>query len=232
MTLDLQWTDFENYLKERANPAKPVPPDRGILFALMLWPDDITMRVQSANRAFLNYYDDLTNAPIDVINFGYQVARDSVGAAELEKAEEERAVRGLFVGSVLHSMTTCEKDSIVNFAHHVNKCNRGFLAVRNDKGKNQYRFSKKTFDNDLWPTFRRVSHYWAAAYKHLQIDLEDELPCALDKLQMFLAYAGFIRAEAEVRRPFKSPSTLLRAGEALMLPWEYARNIFSRDKRE
>jgi hypothetical protein len=235
MTEHISWADFEEYLARIAQPANPRPPDLGIVRALMLWPDNITMREHSATRAFFDYLDDLADAPSDVKNFAYRLARGAFGAAELEKAEDERIPRGLLVGSVLYSMTTCNGGENFNFTYHINKCNQLFLRERNERGKNVYRYSKKTFDNDLWPTFRSVSHYLAASYKHLKVDGEDEFPCALDKIQEFLALANFIRAEAEARRPFKSPSPILRAGEALSLPAEFVRmsfvpSEFSRDK--
>ena len=221
MTEQLTWGAFEDYLSQIAKPDKPLPPDRGIVRALMLWPDDMGMREESATRAFLDYLADMGDAPLDVINFGYKVARNAIGAIELEKAEDERIVRGLFVGSVLYSMIVCVEDENFKFDYHVNNCNKLFLDEKNKAGKRIYRYSKKTFDNNLWPTFRAVSHYWAASYKHIKIDNDDEVPCAVDNLQQFLAFAEFIRGKAEGRRPFKSPSAILRRGEAHRLPPEF-----------
>jgi hypothetical protein len=143
MTARLSWVAFEDYLSQIAKPDKPLPPDRGIVRALMLWPDDIGRREQSATRAFLNYLDDIGDAPSDVKNFAYKIARNAVGAIELEKAEDERVRRGLFVGSVLYSMTVCVEDVDFNFGFHVNRCNRLFLDEKNVSGKQIYRFTKK-----------------------------------------------------------------------------------------
>lgn len=213
----LSWDDFENYLSQMAKPEKPVPPDLGIVRALMLWPDDVEMREQSATRAFLDYFGDVNDASPDVKNSAYQVARSAIGAKELEKAEDDRVPRGLFVGSILFSMINCVEEKNFSFAYHVGNCNKLFLKQKNKTGKSVYRFSKKTFDNDMWPTFRAVSHYWAASYQHIKISNE-EFPCAIENLQRFLALAEFIRGNAESRRPFKSPSAILRTGEALRLP--------------
>jgi hypothetical protein len=226
MTRCLFWGLFENYLEQIARPDKPVPPDIGIVRAMMLWPDDMEMREQSATRAFFDYLDDLGDAPSDVKNFAYKLARSAIGALELEKREDERIPRGLFVGSVLYSMATCDNDENFNFNYHVENCNKLFLQKKNHAGKRLYRFSKKTFDNELWPTFRSVAQYWATSFKILKIDNGDEFPCALDNLQDFLAFSEYIRAKAEIRRPFKSPSTILRPGEALTIPSKFVTKTF------
>lgn len=226
MTERLQWSTFEDYLAQMAKPDKPSSLDLGIVRALMIWPDDVAMREQSAMRVCFDCLDDLGDAPSDVQNMGYKLARNALGASEMEKLEDERIPRGLFVGSVLYSMTMFDNDGNCNFQYHVNNCNKLFLRKKNSSGKRVYRFSKKTFDNVLWPTFRSVSQYWAASYASLQIDNGDKVPCALDKLQDFLALAEYIRVEAEARRPFKSPSAILRPGEALTLPSQFVTKRF------
>jgi hypothetical protein len=74
-----------------------------------------------------------------------------------------------------------------------------------------YKLSKKTFDNEIWPAFRRVSHFWAAYFKRCNIDLQSPFPCRGEDLRSFLS-------DTQVYQRMGEKNPFLRPGETVKLP--------------
>ena len=79
------------------------------------------------------------------------------------------------------------------------------------------RVSVKTFQNQIWPTFRCVAHLWAASYKAMAFEGQ-RFPCDVTKLRQFLADAEAYRLKGKGLRTKHSPSTILNPDETMKLP--------------
>jgi hypothetical protein len=89
--------------------------------------------------------------------------------------------------------------------------------IRKTKGGGHLRVSLKTFQNQIWPTFRCVAHFWAASFKVMKFDGQP-FPCHVARLHEFLADAEAYRLMGETLRTKQSPSTVLNPGETIKLP--------------
>src|SRR4051812_14221513 len=81
----------------------------------------------------------------------------------------------------------------------------------------QVRLKPNTIRNSVLPTFRKVSHLWAA-YAALENFEPSCFPCELSNLGKFLSLAEWYRTEGESRSTWQSPTPVLPMGECVRLP--------------
>jgi hypothetical protein len=72
------------------------------------------------------------------------------------------------------------------------KCTAAFAKARRATNL------KKNFDYKIWPHFRSVAHFWAAAYKRNVIEQRGAFPCRPIDLHEFLADAAAYRVRGEL----------------------------------
>jgi len=79
--------------------------------------------------------------------------------------------------------------------------------------------SRKTIDNEIWPTYRSVAPLWAAHLAMTAANLRGPFPCSPDELGVFLAVAEDYRKRGEAGKVPCSPQpTILRPGETVSAP--------------
>jgi hypothetical protein len=79
-----------------------------------------------------------------------------------------------------------------------------------------------TFENHVWPKFRRVAHFWAASL-HINAGKPNEanrFPCACSELPLFLALAEGFKHMGETTRAKQARRPILNRDETVTLPAE------------
>lgn len=185
---------------------KPIRLDLATLESWMLWPDDDLGRQLWWRACVLeensSRVDDL---PEDLLR---QFAKDALTIPRLEdlrKRALKRELHGALAGLVvLEAVVMKETLGVVRGAICDRLC--GIIQVR-----------PNTINNEIMPRFRSVAHLWGAYA--LRRDLNDGIfPCRISELRTFLATAEAIRVAGEKAKAPKANSTVLRAGEAVLLP--------------
>jgi hypothetical protein len=182
----------------------------------MLFSDDESMRRQFYNAAIValarDNPDSLPSDPSSLKEL-FLIAASSPSLESFQGEMRVRSERGFLCGYVLHEALgrRCFDFSEASIEGIVNE------VVKQDRKRAFGRISKKTFDNSVWPQFKPVAHYWAAAVTHVQRDGEP-CPCALGKLKAFLGLAEAFRLAGETTRTARSPIELLSAVKTLKLP--------------
>jgi hypothetical protein len=199
--------------------ASPTRLDIAVIEAAMLWPDDPEMQDNAIRSAFV----ELSYSIVDQLSPQQKsevisVAREALPIRTLmAEVKKSRFIKGVIVGSVLHGILVklsldpenASKKSIIT------ACIAPFQETKNS---GYLRISEKTFDNDVWPRFKSVAHFWAAAFKAQKFDGGRAFPCDLANLAAFLSDAEFYRLEGERARTWKAKEPILREGDAIMLP--------------
>jgi hypothetical protein len=155
-----------------------------------------------------------------------QIAREAPSWKQIDREVRWAHVRGIISGRILRetlgrAVAPCAKPASIESTM---KEIAGAIAPR-------ARISFKTISATIWPSYRRVAHYWAA-YLHRGAG---EFPCQLDDLDNFLALAEAFRSAGEGTRTHQSPTSLLRRGEAFRFPpgrdrspkWTWLRGLAS-----
>lgn len=199
--------------------ARPARIDLAMIEARMLWPHHADMRKRYVNAVSIK----LAAGNIDRVPFPTptpievrELAESMLSAPRVEDftdAGKRAYTHGLVAGNILFEAvgnrdTGCENTGLGDI--------KSALVAR--LGREQH-LSQKTIDNVVWPRYRSVAHLWAA---HLHRSKETEntaFPCRARDLPIFLALAEAYRRRGEtIRSTAKSPSTVLRPGDAVMVP--------------
>jgi hypothetical protein len=91
-------------------------------------------------------------------------------------------------------------------------------------GRFGYKYSPQTINSEVWPEFKKVSHFWAA-YIHAAFSgsgTNRPFPCTIETLPVFLAIAEEFRRLGESTRSWKSPEpSILRRGQCVRLASDF-----------
>ena len=132
---------------------------------------------------------------------------------DFTEAGKRAYYHGLVAGMVL--------DEAVGL-HDIGRENTGLAGIKSAVATRlgpEQRLSQKTIDNTVWPSYRSVVHFWAAYLQRSQETDSATFPCRGRDLSLFLAVAEVYRRRGEtIRSTPKSPSTVLRPGDAVMIP--------------
>ncbi len=197
--------------------AGPTRWDLAVIEARMLWPHDpetrdsyigavsVKLQVAAIDQVPLR-----KPTPTEVREFAEMVLT-APRIGDFTKAWQKAVVHGAVAGKLLHEAVGL---------HEIGRENAGLggiksmLADRLGPGRH---LSQKTIDNTIWPRYRAVAHFWAAHCS--EYTGSGGFPCRTRDLALFLATAEAYRRLGETTRSTsKSPTTILRPGEAVMIP--------------
>lgn len=84
-------------------------------------------------------------------------------------------------------------------------------------GRSQSKFSLKTVDNEVWPQFEPVAHFWATFT--IRLVAGNVFPCFIGDIPSFLCHAELYRGLGEtIRLTRNSPGSILNASRMVSLP--------------
>jgi hypothetical protein len=150
--------------------------DVSILQILMLHPNDEIKRDRSIASAIPEFFDDLQkNYQIELPQYlqecRFQFARAATPIKiiheEVRSKEDKSFPHGMICGRYLY-------EAVLNNIYGVSitldklraKCCEPFIEVGSQK-KHEYHYplSKQNFNTIIWPCYKSVAHFWAAAYE-------------------------------------------------------------------
>ncbi len=197
--------------------AGPTRWDLAVIEAQMLWPHDAATRSRymsavstKLNVAAIDRVPLQKPTPTEVREFG-EMLLTAPRIGDFTKAAQKAFVHGAVAGKLLHEAIGL---------HEIGRENAGLGGIKSMLaaclGPGRH-LSQKTIDNTVWPRYRAVAHFWAA---HFSEETDSGVfPCRTRELALFLATAEAYRRLGEtIRSTSKSPTTVLRPGDAVMIP--------------
>lgn len=200
----------------------PTKPDLGMIEAVMLFPDDqekrrefqISVGVETARGLLVRGFLD----PVLLDGFALY-APGSIPLPQINEAAQPRFRDGVIAGALLKNAigAASYRHERLKMDHVRNDVARAAFGKRiTGDGRNA---GEKTIQNESWPKFRCVSHFWAAYLDACERrGPESPFPCDIQEVGHFLASAGaFLAAGASTR--FKGArSTILNRAECVAVP--------------
>lgn len=196
--------------------------DVACLEVMMLWPDDQLWRSRALETSFIEFnrpYLDIL--PVETLRDYAKRAADSLPLNVVqEEVKKERFLRGLLVGGVLHGIIGALHDDPEGATKGaiIEKC------LDSDEFRARH-ITPSTFNNEVWKTFKAVAHFWATYFAWCYYLKggeyyfpEGNFPCRCIDLREFLSDAEAYRLSGEAARPKQSRTSILRAGDAVLLP--------------
>lgn len=206
----------------------PTRYDVACLEAMMLWPDDESWRTRALETSFIEFNRPYLDVfPAEILRDYSKRAADALPVTTFqEEVKKERFLRGVLVGGVLHGVIGAlreDPDGATKGAI-IDKCIE--VAQRPKNGKRpSWRISSSTFNNEIWPQFKSVAHFWAAYFAWCYYLKGSEyyfpkgnFPCRCSDLREFLSDAEAYRISGEAARTKQSRTPVLCAGHAVVLP--------------
>ncbi len=187
--------------------------------AMMLFPDLEYEREQACNAALVEFGIQDLNLKAAFTEEILDISAKTLPLSVIKELAKDRFIKGMIVGYVLHNqigyiaLGDYEKSKQVL----IDEATRIFQKT----GKGGYlRVTKSTFNNDIWPKFRCVAHFWAAC---VSVNLIEgypcgAFPCRVDALPRFLADAEAYRLMGEATRPRQGTANILDQKETVKLP--------------
>ena len=201
--------------------AAPTRWDLAVIEARMLWPHDPDMRgrylsavsvkvaVSTIGRVPLQ--EPTPPTPAEVREFG-EAMLSAPRVEDFTKAGVRARKHGVVAGMILYEAVGRHDIGSENTEMSVIKS--ALVALLGP----EQRLSQKTIDNTVWPRYRPVAHLWAAFIDRSLETNSNTLPCRGRDLPLFLATAEAYRRRGEtIRSTPKSPNTVLRPGEAVII---------------
>ena len=143
----------------------------------------------------------------------FEFAASAVPRAEMDKQSRAKFEEGIVAGFVL-------SDTIRKIRLGLTEATlESSMKAAAETFRRRRRLSVKTINNSIWPTYRCVSHLWAATWWRLSHQEDVNYPCGRENIRSFLATAEAFRRLGEELRAHKAPRPLLRRGEALCPPF-------------
>jgi hypothetical protein len=190
--------------------------DLAIVEAMMLWPDDEDARAAATATATVAFYRATKPAltPEETENL-IAMAADALPLGVIHnEVRRSLFVSGTIAGQILiHAIGKRSLDMPVTMDEAIKQAIKPFHGK-----KSEWKFSPQTINNKVWPTYRPVAHYWAAAISRSG-KRDGAFPCELRNFAEFLAEAEAYRRLGEATRlTTKSPKTVLLPSESVLLP--------------
>ena len=195
--------------------AKPTAYDVAVVAAVMLFPDDESLRRSS-----------MTAITIDLALQSDAYPQPRTAAERREHMEVVRGVpriddygkeilialrHGIISGAILRhvlGMAALAPDD-ATMAPVISRIAQRHVSER---------ISEKTINNRIWPKYRCVAAYWAAYLEFVERREAREIPCRPHELGLFLGTAEDFRAKAEKTRMKRRRETLLDPGKTVAIP--------------
>jgi hypothetical protein len=201
----------------------PTRRDIAVLEAWMLWPDDQRLRDAAIETSSVQFEIDiassLSNEPLVPVA-AVRRAAAAVPLATVRADARPRFADGIRAGLYLREALVKLDTDPTN----------AFMKSGADKIARQPLFGsmreRRTFENNVWPRFRPVSHLWAAALDGaFEVSrsaspgqVSAAWPCRPEGLLDFLSAAEGYRVRGETERTRQSPHNILPADQMLRLP--------------
>lgn len=182
----------------------------------MLWPDDAAMRQKAIRSATMQAYRDLLRQgrlPAEVLPGFADLAVDATPPAQMQEAAKARFVEGLVTGVIVYSAIAGR-----DFDHPHGGAMRRYIKAASKAVYPEWRLMPGTINTHVLPRFRPVAHLWAAWYCEAREQDKPLFPCRTRDLPVFLARAEWFREAGESTRLPHAPTTVLRPGEAVVIP--------------
>lgn len=193
----------------------PTRIDIALVEAWMLWPNDEIKR-DRAFKASVVHYAKSHEAEIQTEEWKtlFFLLADADRLSDLrQEVKEGRILRGMIAGNFLRLVLQALWTG-------------GAVSMTDCKAKATARYvkdrtlPKKAFDDEIWPAFRGVSHFWAASLDAWNYGGQRVFPCEVEVLGKFLVAAETYRRAGEELHTPKSPNHVLRASDSIGLPPE------------
>jgi len=197
----------------------PFKLDLAVIEAMMLWPDDDAARGRWIAASIVEWgWENIETMPEAQLRrwaLDARAARGMPSNADLQPEANKRHPHGTVAGAIVLEAIMLGRLAPDQAA--VRKVQESLA----DRLKGSFQIEPKTMNNKAGPIypFRPVAHLWAA-HGAAWRGGDKTFPCKASRLGEFLAIAEVIRAVAEHSRVKKSPSTVMRPGEAVRLPAE------------
>lgn len=177
-----------------------------ILESFMLWPSDEIARNESIKTSEVEYAAPLARYAPEYVDIFAGMAKEAFPLPFMQQLAGKPFERGTIAGLVLRECVgRLSMGQDVKLSEAFKDNSHGFLT-------------KKVFDNDVWPKFRPVAHFYAAWVDELLDEQDGIFPCKLSRMRIFLETAESYREAAENLRTKQSPKPILASGEAFRLP--------------
>lgn len=184
---------------------------------VMLFPDDVELRSRMVRGGFVQDARTriIEDAPSD---FLVRIARAAVDAPDLPtmyRESDPRLWQGAIAGERLRWAIGLNKTQGNTTLADVDK-------LLCDQLSKHHQVEPKTILNRIWPTFKCVSHLWAAwrsvssgEWPGEEAPPSSRFPCTTAGLAKFLGLANFYRLEGERTKAKKAPRSILLPGETI-----------------
>jgi hypothetical protein len=189
---------------------------RGAVAAWMLFPDDEAWRNKViANAAVQEGLEALRTGRLrqDQYEGLVLLALDAASAADITRAYDEPAERGMGAGMILYNVCLrIPRDDPAPMQRATREVGSAIWRRRASASKHVH--------TAVWKTYKPVAALWAAfIYLYEDGDTESvEFPCRLSELPTFLAIAEAYRELAERTIPPRRNHPVLKPGDSIRLP--------------
>ena len=201
----------------------PTRVDLDVIAAIMLWPHDQRARERAAQTSEVAHLQSLSSMtpPLDATQLTLSqqyllaVLRKAADATPLSMLQEEMKdnfYRGVRAG--LYLRQTIRLAQLSGQAPAMKQVVRDVCSTVLD-GAHGRAINLHTFQNHIWPTYRCVSHFWAAT---LDFAPPGPFPCQLRNFCRFLARAEGYKHMGRETRGRQASRAILKEGETIELP--------------
>jgi hypothetical protein len=200
--------------------------DLAIIEAVMVWPDDANARsraIQTSKVEFLRENINYRNhwSEINEVSLFEFVA----GAEPIENIHAEvkkHFVRGYASGFILRE--TIARIQIgapdATIGASISKMSEIYRRKKDGSG---WPLDKKTINNTIWPKYKPVSHFWAAAINYKLQHRSEPFPCEKSRLAQFLEEAEAWRTLGASLRTAKASGPILQGVKSITVPFSLPR---------
>ena len=196
--------------------AGPTRWDLAVVEAWMLWPHDPEIRKRCIGAvsvklqvAAIDQIPLRKPTPTEVREYG-EMLLTAPRIEDFTEAAKKCYFHGIVAGFLLIESTG---------GAGVDSRYKSLTDIKNALADRYARLSPKTITNTVWPRYRPVAHFWAAHFLETKDPEGWVFPCRMRDLALFLATAEAFRRRGEkIRSNLKSPTTVLRQGQAIMIP--------------
>ncbi len=211
---ELEYIDLEN----------PSPLDVAPLYAVMVWPDNPEARRRWVAASILKAASAVPSADLSPEVRDQLAAQDRIFGGDDISDLAEQVPKRVLMGNIMGMLTL-----VPSVLARVAPKDASITALRERISRDLSRYDRenppihfmqvKTMQNREGPVqrFRPVAHFWAA-HQLWRLQGEEAFPCADELLPAFIQSAEQVRLVAEAARPPRSPTTVMRVGEAVELP--------------
>jgi hypothetical protein len=190
------------------------------LEAHMLFPNDPVARKNARITTGLEFANrQRDNLPEDFFRDRFTLALKATPLEMVQQSALTPYKRGLIAGIMLRDFIAAAADG----GRPKDGSLRSIIKILSDRFKG-HKCSPQTINCEVWPKFKKVSHFWAA-YIHAALSGSvgsRPFPCTIETLPVFLAMAEEFRMLGEATRGWRSREpSILTEGECVGLALDF-----------